>query len=285
MKIILPTLRIVFCVGFILLCALPISSLDILNTIIKDRRQLSALLPVFQEGHGEMLIMNGKIRSPLYYSAIKDPESGNFQVIIQSSGMHFKITTDKYINIIESITIYSSDYDDYIKKLGFDTLKYSQDNSKQTIDFNYFRQNNIVKHTAIQIDENTMSSDLLLIYLECLLLVGSRENFICDVISSQKGMKIRMDIKFIESDNLQKLSPSVTFPDKFNEITAHKNYYVYQLSIEGLIGFFIRTKWYVAFEPNTPYIFFSYWGGENDDLEIVYLTDHKFQINDKIISK
>lgn len=149
-----------------------------------------------------------------------------------------------------------------IKALGHDKRVTKLDPEKQRIEIAYYRGDKLKVTKGITYDPGLLDSDILFLYLQQKLLMGTRD-FHGSVLQKARGIRVNAKFKLFQVNDFKKLAPEYDFPAVYKDRTKYnQNVYVYVMQVTGILKIFYPHKYYYAYKNTYPYHLLAYWGGE-----------------------
>lgn len=265
-------------VGLLLsLLLLPVYALESLDKYIPEENSFFEFFPDSIKGTGEAYCLDGAVNGPFSFTLDKDLKNKRFIFTSQSVISEVKTYTNDKLEIESHFTQFAREQAEVLKKLGYDKRAFFRDKKKWILHINYFSNRSSKNRVEIPIDRNSLETDALFLYLQGLLLKGMKKDFRFDLVSIEKGMKVSANCRLFEKQDFREFSPDTDFPKGTDAVVKKiKNFYVYEITMEGVLSFMVWTKWYMAFEYDPPHIFVAYWGGDGLDKELFYIKEKSF---------
>jgi len=244
---------------------------DLCKQVACDRN-LSSLIKHDIMGICRSYSLGGKISDRVVYSVRVNKKSGD--VFFEFTGDITKVKSimDSSLTLKEDIKHINPAYKELVTLIGWDKREMLWERNKREVRIIYYLNDKEIKRKKITYEKNLLDAEHLTVYLQCLLMSGFRGDFDTDVVLGAKGWKLGVELRLIKAHDLSQIDTKYVLPkDMEAAVRSGDEYYVYELSFSGFVGFFVRIKYYFAFSRKYPHHFIAYWGGQKGYEEYVFL--------------
>ena len=187
-----------------------------LSSLFNSGEAVSSLLPVSQSFNGKASLLGGKANFPFTQTVNIDSQTKEIMIEIRSNSYIFTGRLDQFLRLQESISIFKDK--ELIKFLGHDKRVTHFDNLRRKLIIDYYLNSKLKQTKEISYDYATVDSDTLYLFLQAMLLKGTKD-FSGQIVLNGKGLRLDMDFKLDATDDLQSFAPLYNFPEKFKLIT------------------------------------------------------------------
>ena len=241
---------------------------DKLSSLFNSGEAVSSLLPVSQSFNGKAILLGGKANFPFTQTVNIDTQTKDIIIEIRSNSYSFIGRLDPSLRLQDSISTFRDK--ELIKFLGHDKRVTHFDSLRRKLIIDYYLNSKLKQTKEIGYDFATVDSDTLYLFLQAMLLKGTKD-FSGQIVLNGKGLRLDMDFKLDTTNDLQSFTPQYSFPEKFKLITKQKDeVYVFTTTLTGAVNIVFPYKYYFAFSKTYPYKLIAYWGGKPQEAEYYF---------------
>lgn len=241
----------------------------------------------YSSGLYEMLPKSNELVGYYYFFGTNEKSDAKFLMKKENNLVHtYYDTSDMAAHFIFShrMKLISAEYnilegnDKLIEEIGHDRRTISlQHNGYKS---KHFLNGEEVKSMLTENGDGHgfVDSDSVSVLLQVALLSGIRDNIKSKTHVSPILREMDMEYSIVESKNPMELAEYDYPKEMFGLFTEKNGYYVFVVELNGILGFFVKQKYYIVFEKDYPHTFTAYFGGAKETAEFVFFLNKTVKI-------
>lgn len=233
---------------------------------------LSIVLPETQRYQVEIINKKGQVLYSYEKQVNVDEKSGEIAIKDRGANYEYEGCLNKDFILLNSQLIYKNEAD--IKNLGYDkrvTVFYPEE---REIVLQVLTEGQVLYSKDIKLENNTYDLESFGFFVQALQLKGFNR-FRGKVINMSNGQQIKVEMKQLSEESLQKLLAKKQLPEQIRNLDPNVHYY-YEMGVRDWNRIFFPYKFYLIFEREAPFYVTAFWGEHPR-----YTTFQLFKINEE----
>jgi len=211
-------------------------------------------------------VQSGKMKSAIRLEYLV--ETGGVTFLMAADGVRGRYRVNADLTPVDLQTDISSP--DSIAFIGYDARKALLKEGMR-LEWSLWKGGAVTKRSEVSLARPMVNSDTLGLCLQRLLLLRP-ESRSGELFLMSMGMRLGVDFRYFTATNLGEISKYRLPPEAASRTSAlTKTLHVYEMSANGLIGFFASDKYYQVFRDDAEKTPVAYWGGGEKAFEFMII--------------